>query len=158
MKTILYAALLALAASLTNTAHAAVCFNDVPSWETVKDQLPEFMQDEAFYATHESSMMLGAFAVEQVEEIFRLEGHGRHVLAGTFHESDTVTEVCVEGAKIKVSLEGGGGDTITQVSGGLKIRGYKFKFTTKEAYEEVVDRVPRRSTIRLRSLWVEEDL
>ncbi|MES2964744.1 MAG: hypothetical protein V4760_12700 [Bdellovibrionota bacterium] len=140
MRHAIFAVLLALAVS---NAQAATCFTDVTTWNQVKAELPEFLQSEAFYATHESSMMLGAFTVAHDGARFRLEGHGKHVLAGTFHDVDVVKQVCVDGANIQVALEKGGADTITQVSGGLKIRGYKFQFTTKAAYDAVVARVPK---------------
>lgn len=132
------------ALTFTTSAQAApVCFSDARSWEAVKGQLPAFMQQGSFYAVHESTMLLGGFAVEQAGANFHLEGHGRHVLAGTFHDSDTVKNVCVDGSTIQVDLVKGGGHSITQVSGGLKIRGYKFTFTSKAGYESVVARVPR---------------
>jgi hypothetical protein len=143
MRSMLFAALFALATTVTSSAQAAVCFTDVRSWENVKTQLPAFMQTGEFYATHESSMMIGAFAVQQAGSQFRLEGHGRHVLAGTFHESDVIKEACVDGSTIKVTLTKSPTETITQVDGGLKIRGYKFGFTNKAGYEAMVSRVPR---------------
>lgn len=143
MRSTFFAALFALTTLFANSAHSAVCFTDVRSWESVKTQLPTFMQSGEFFATHESSMMLGAFAVQQTGSQFRLEGHGRHVLAGTFHESDGIKQVCVDGSTIKVSLTNGTNETISQVESGLKIRGYKFTFTSKAGYDAMVARVPR---------------
>ena len=124
-------------------ADAAVCFQDVRSWEAVKAKLPRFMQSGEVYAVHEDGFMVGGVAITQAGAQFRIEAHGHHVFAGTINESDIIRQICVDGTKIHAELVSGRADDLNIESKGVSIKGYTFTFTSRAGYEDVLSRVPK---------------
>jgi hypothetical protein len=111
------------AASIAYAAPAAVCFQDVRSWEAVKAQLPPFMQRNELYAVVQTRSMVGAMKIVQAGRTILMEAHGKHSLIGYIDTVDTLTQICVQGTKIKVSLAHNPSNTLEIVPNGLKTQG-----------------------------------
>lgn len=123
------------------SAYARVCFHDVRGLESVKAQLPAFMQSGEVYGVHSSFTMKGAFRIVPVGARLLLEAKGRHMLAGSIDDNEYLKAVCVSGAKLQVWLLDGRYDELTIDPKGLKFYGYTFKLTDRRGYQAMMSRL-----------------
>ncbi|HVK62327.1 MAG TPA: hypothetical protein VM432_12285 [Bdellovibrionales bacterium] len=122
---------------------AATCFEDVRSWEAVKNQLPHFMRTDDLYATHSSGSLKGGFKIIQTGREFYLEIHMKHFL-GRYDDEARLARICVDAPVITVTYQNGKERIIDmEADGGLKVKGKVFYVTDRAAYDDMMNRIGR---------------
>lgn len=124
------------------SSQSDICFQDIPSYEAVKAQLPKTLQSYPLYAVNQSFELTGAFEIVANGTSLQIEAHVDPLIGDVINENAIITEACLEGTQLKVTLNTGESQTITVNKSSLTIEGYDFNITDLATYQKVAAKVP----------------
>jgi hypothetical protein len=130
------------AALIAHINNSGICFSDMASFARVKGQLPGSLQNPPIYATHQSWDLTGGLRIMPVGNRIQLDAHINSTFAGVINQSTLITQACVDGDQMAVTLASGQSQTIQVGDSSLTIKGYEFDLTDSSSYQSVVSQVP----------------
>jgi hypothetical protein len=128
--------------AVASASASEVCFKDIASYESVKSELPQALQSYPLYAVNQSFELTGAFEIVADRSYLQIQAHVDPIVGDVINQNDDITEACLSGDDLQVTLSSGETQTITVNSDSLTIEGHDFDITDQTTYEKVAADVP----------------
>lgn len=138
--------LLSLAPALTWGSQ--VCFQDRPTYDRVRAQLPPLMRQSTVTLVHQSKSLIAGVRIFPAGARFKLESHMWHNWMGVDQGEDEIREICYANQVARVELKSGTKQNLRVDGRQVDIKGYPFTSGSNADFRKIINLIGQRSNAR----------